>query len=455
MNGKQLVLDTLDHKKTERIPWIPFAGVHAGSLCGYNATEILKDADKLYKAVLEANRIYNADGQPVLFDLQVEAEILGCELQWEPYSPPSVRTHPLENTDRIPCLCRLPKKTDGRIPMILDVMRRLKKEIGDRTALFGLICGPFTLASHLRGSNIFMDMYDDEEYVKSLLSFCTKVAMVMSEYYIEAGMDVIAAVDPLVSQISPSHFETFLSDPYTRLFKYIKGAGVHTAFFVCGNASESIDVMCQSSPDAIFVDENVDLKRAQQTTKKYNITIGGNIPLTSIMLHGTQQDNIKYVIDLIDSLDKDNLIIAPGCDMPYHTPIENTVAASQAVQNTEAMRVSVQNYEITDDGPDVVLPDYEHLDRPLIEVFTLDSATCAACTYMMDAALIAKKEYGDKIDVKEYKFTEKENISRVKKMGVQKLPSIYINGKLQFSSIIPRRSELFERINEVLDGGKR
>jgi uroporphyrinogen decarboxylase len=82
MNGKQLVLDTLDHKKTERIPWIPFAGVHAGSLCGYNATEILKDADKLYKAVLEANRIYNADGQPVLFDLQVEAEILGCELQW-------------------------------------------------------------------------------------------------------------------------------------------------------------------------------------------------------------------------------------------------------------------------------------------------------------------------------------------------------------------------------------
>ena len=235
--------------------------------------------------------------------------------------------------------------------MILDVMRRLKKEIGDRTALFGLICGPFTLASHLRGSNIFMDMYDDEEYVKSLLSFCTKVAMVMSEYYIEAGMDVIAAVDPLVSQISPSHFETFLSDPYTRLFKYIKGAGVHTAFFVCGNASESIDVMCQSSPDAIFVDENVDLKRAQQTTKKYNITIGGNIPLTSIMLHGTQQDNIKYVIDLIDSLDKDNLIIAPDATCLTIPPLKYRCRFPSG-SNSEAMRVSVQNYEITDDGPD-------------------------------------------------------------------------------------------------------
>ncbi|HBN85468.1 MAG TPA: uroporphyrinogen decarboxylase [Clostridiales bacterium] len=450
MNGKQLVIDTLKHKKTSRIPWIPFAGVHAGLLCGYDAKEVLTDADKLYQSVNEANKIYHADGQPVVFDLQIEAEILGCKLQWETYSPPSVKTHPLENTDEIPCLCTLPKKESGRIPIVLDVMTRLKNQIGEDTALFGLVCGPFTLASHLRGTNIFMDMYDDEDYVKRLLDYCTKVAMVMSEYYIEAGMDVVAAVDPLVSQISPDHFETFLLEPYTKLFDHIKQMDTHTAFFVCGNASANIDIMCQSSPDAIFVDENVDLKKAQQTTRKYNITIGGNIPLTSIMLHGTQQDNIKYTIDLIDSLEKDNLIIAPGCDMPYHTPIENTVAVSQAVQNTQAMRASVQNYDITDDGPDVTLPDYTKLERPLVEVFTLDSATCAACTYMMASALDAKKEYGDKIDIVEYKFTVKENISRVKKMGVQKLPSIYINGQLQFSSIIPRKSELFDRINEVL-----
>lgn len=450
MNGKQLVFATLDHEKTNRIPWIPFAGVHAGQLCGYNAIEVLTDADKLYNSVLEANKIYHADGQPVIFDLQLEAEVLGCDLQWEPYSPPSVKTHPLENTDKIPCLCTIPKKEDGRIPLVLDVMTRLKKEIGDHTALFGLVCGPFTLASHLRGSNIFMDMYDDEAYVKNLLYYCTSVAMAMSEYYEEVGMDIIAAVDPLVSQISPVHFEEFLLEPYTRLFKYIKKLDAYSAFFVCGNASESIDVMCQSSPDAIFVDENVDLKRAQQTTKKHNVVIGGNIPLTSIMLHGTQQDNIKYTIDLIDSLERDNLMIAPGCDMPYHTPVENTVAVSQAVKNTEVMRASVKNYEISDEGLDVDLPDYTNLIKPLVEVFTLDSATCAACTYMMDAALIAKKEYGDKIDVVEYKFTEKENIARVKKMGVQKLPSIYINGQLKFSSIIPRKSELFDCINKVL-----
>jgi hypothetical protein len=37
------------------------------------------------------------------------------------------------------------------------------------------------------------------------------------------------------------------------------------------------------------------------------------------MLHGTQQDNMKYVVDMLDRIEsKKNLIVAPGCDMPYN-----------------------------------------------------------------------------------------------------------------------------------------
>ncbi len=41
---------------------------------------------------------------------------------------------------------------------------------------------------------------------------------------------------------------------------------------------------------------------AKQITDRYNITIEGNIPLTTRMLFGTQQDNMKYILDLVDSL---------------------------------------------------------------------------------------------------------------------------------------------------------
>ena len=103
-----------------------------------------------------------------------------------------------------------------------------------------------------------------------------------------------------------------------------------------------------------------------------------------------------------------------------------------------------------DDDIEVELPDYEHLDKPLVEVFTLDSATCAACQYIMGAANEAKDRFGDKIDLVEYKFTLKENIARCKKMGVPNLPSLYINGQLKFRSLVPSAEELDAAIKEVL-----
>ncbi len=451
MTPKELLFSALRHETTERAPWVPFAGVHAGKLIGADATEILTDEDTLVTALLEVNKLYKPDGQPVVFDLQLEAEILGCELVWSKEGPPSVASHPLADTMTVPCLCTLPKPEQGRLPMVLSAMRRMKEAVGETTALYGLICGPFTLASHLRGNDIFMDMFDDEDYVKELLAYCTECGKRMSDMFLDAGMDVIAVVDPLVSQISSEHFEEFLSEPFTDLFAHIRKKGAFSSFFVCGNATRNIEVMCKTKPDSLSVDENVDIMAAKAITDKYNVAIGGNIPLTSVMLHGTQQDNMKYVVDMLAKLPENrNFIVAPGCDMPYDVPIENSIGVAQAVLETETVRTMIQNYVPATFDIDVELPDYEKLEKPLVEVFTLDSATCAACTYMMGAANVAKETFGDKIDMVEYKFTLKENIARCVKMGVKNLPSIYINGKLKFSSIIPSKEELESAILEVL-----
>ena len=454
MTPKETLLQVLHHEKTQQVPWVPFAGVHAGHLLGYHATEVLQDEEKLFQALMEVNKLYRPSGQPVIFDLQVEAECLGCDLVWAEDAPPSVAKHPLEGAEELetPCYCTIPTKESGRIPMILRVMWRMKEAVGDTTALYGLICGPFTLATHLRGNDIFMDMYDDEEAVEEFLAYCNAVAKKMAEYYIEAGMDVIAVVDPLISQISSDHFEQFMHKPFSELFAHIRSLGALSSFFVCGDATRNIEVMCKTGPDAISIDENVDILAAKKITDKYNITIGGNIPLTTVMLHGNQQDNMKFVVDLLDSMeDKTNFILAPGCDMPYSVPVENAIGVAQALYETDSVREMLKNYVAEDDDIDVELPDYEDLERPLVEVFTLDSATCAACTYMMGAANEAKAAFGDAIDMVEYKFTLKENIARCKKMGVPNLPSIYINGKLKFRSLVPPKEELEAAIREVME----
>jgi uroporphyrinogen decarboxylase len=444
--GKELIFKTLRHEKTDRVPWVPFAGVHAGKLKGYTAEEILKDEDKLVEVLLEVNKLYTPDGMPVLFDLQVEAEILGCDLLWARNNPPSVQSHPLAGDKAIPCACQVPTPQSGRLPMILSAMKKVKAEIGDQTALYGLICGPFTLASHLRGSDIFMDMITDSQYVRDLVDFCAQVALSMSQMYIEAGMDVIAVVDPLVSQISPKHIEKMLSESFTAVFDFIRIHGAFSCFFVCGNATKQIEAMCKMNPDGISVDENVNLVTAKETTDKYNIAIGGNIPLTTTMLFGTQEDNMKCVIDLLDSVDHHNLIISPGCDMPYDTPIENTVAAAQAVQYTESSRKMIENYQAVVDDVEVELPDYENLDKVLIELFLLDPEQCAACTYMLNSVVDAYEDFKDIAEYRVYKYFIREDIARTRKMGIQNLPTMCINGQQKWISIIPSRRELIEAV---------
>ena len=454
---KELLFKTLRHEVTERAPWVPFSGVHSGKLKGYDATEMLTDADKAFEALMEVNRLYKPDGQPVIFDLQIEAECLGCGLTWAKDCPPSVSSHPLDGDDEeapeIPCDCTIPTKESGRIPYVLDVMKRMKAAVGDSTALYGLICGPFTLASHLRGNNLFTDMYDFDDEVKELFAFTTKVCKKMAEYYIEAGMDVIALVDPLISQISTAHFEEFMTECYTDVFAHIRELGAFSSFFVCGDATRNIEAMCQTKPDSISIDENVDLLAAKAICDKYNVVIGGNIPLTTVMLLGNQQDNMKFAVNLLDSIpEKKNFILAPGCDMPYDCPIENVIGIAQAALETDAVREMVKNYQAADvDTSAVVLPDYANLKKPLVEVFTLDSAQCAACGYMMNAANEAVATFGDAIDMVEYKFLYKENVARCVKMGVPNLPSMYINGELKYRSIIPTKAELEEAIKAAME----
>jgi uroporphyrinogen decarboxylase len=68
---------------------------------------------------------------------------------------------------------------------------------------------------------------------------------------------------------------------------------------------------------------------------------------------------------------------------------------------------------------------------------------------MLGAAQRAVGEMGEQVDMVEYKFNSPENVARILKLGVKNLPSLYINGNLKYSSIIPSNRELLEEIRKA------
>ena len=71
MNSKELVLNALQCKEVDRIPWVPFVGCHAAKLIGADCGSYFQNEDMIVEGVKKAYELYNPDGLPTLFDLQL------------------------------------------------------------------------------------------------------------------------------------------------------------------------------------------------------------------------------------------------------------------------------------------------------------------------------------------------------------------------------------------------
>lgn len=452
MKGLKLIKKAFSLEPVERVPWVPFVGVHGGFLTGTDAKTYLKSTKEIVKGISKAVEEYNPDGIPVVFDLQVEAEILGCKLRWSETGPPAVVSHPLSEGKKLSDL-KIPKSGDGRIAVCLDATRQLREKYPE-LALYGLITGPFTLALHLVGTDIFMKLFEAPEEVNQVMELCTVVGQKMAEYYMDAGCDVIALVDPMTSQIDPLTFETFVTPYVTRIFNSIRKKGKLSSFFVCGHAQQNIEAMCNCRPDNVSIDENIPLDFVKEIALEKGISFGGNLKLTVVLLMGTPDDCSEHALECLDLGGKTGFILAPGCDLPRETPPENLKAVTKLVHDPYQQDV-VRTLEKKESSLEVLnMKDYGQADKVIVDIITLDSESCAPCQYMVEAVKRVAPYFEGVVEWREHAIKKMEAVSFMSSLMVKNIPTICIDGKIAFVSKIPPERELVaaiqKRINEKL-----
>lgn len=452
MNGLKLLKKAFSLQPVERVPWVPFVGVHGGFLIGADAATYLKSADKIVAGISKAIEEYNPDGVPVMFDLQLEAEILGCQLQWAPHNPPAVISHPLAEGKSLSDL-QIPKSTEGRIPVVTEATRLLREKYPD-LALYGLITGPFTLALHLMGTDIFMKLFEAPDEVTEVMDFCTEVGLKMSEYLLDAGCDVIAVVDPMTSQIDPLTFETFVTPYVSKIFSFVREKQKLSSFFVCGHAQQNIEAMCDCRPDNVSIDENIPLDFVKTIALKKGISFGGNLRLTVVLLMGNEDDAREDALACLDLGGKTGFILAPGCDLPMETPSANIKAVSELVHDSYKQDV-VRELEKKETTLEVFnMKDYGQADKVIVDIITLDSESCAPCQYMVEAVKRVAPQFEGVVEWREHAIKKMDAVTFMSSLMVKNIPTICIDGKIAFVSQIPPKGELIaaiqKRINEKL-----
>ena len=117
------------------------------------------------------------------------------------------------------------------------------------------------------------------------------------------------------------------------------------------------------------------------------------------------------------------------------------------VYQREIARATITEGSLNADLPNITLPDYATLDKVIVDIITLDSEACAPCQYMVEAVTAAVADCAVPVEWREHKIKNIEGIAMMLALGVANLPTICINGKVEFISIIPEKAKIVEAIH--------
>jgi len=279
--AKQKLIDAYRGKRTENAPWVPYAGVHCAFLINEPADKMLQDPALLAKGVVNAAKRYHADGIPLVFDLSVEANSVGCELKWWPDNVPSVKNHPCSSQTPAEAGLKLPTKDSGRWPVLFEAAKIARPQLDEMDCvLMGLFCGPLTLASHLAGVRIFTDVYKHKDFAHEVLKYAGEVGALAAGFYADMGCEIIAVVDPVASQIKAETFREFVKPNAQPAIKVINDRGLTSSFFICGDCTKVMEEVCKIGTHGFAIDEQLNMIFVRDLARKYNVGFGGNLKLT-------------------------------------------------------------------------------------------------------------------------------------------------------------------------------
>lgn len=328
-HSRQVVLDLLQHKAVDRIPCFSGMGnVTTSGLAqfGYRFPEIHVDAEKMANSALATFEQFGFESVVVPFDMGVEAETLGCTVKYYDDGSPRVLYPTISGklSDTVADV-RLNLPVDlaqaGRLPLVMEAIRKIKAKVGDRAAVGSWVLGPFTLAGQITDLNdLLKNSFKKPDMVNHLLAQLADVLVKIINLYKEAGADFITVREMGATSdvVSPRMFENLVLPHLRRLFAAIPSPKV---LHICGDTNKIIPLMAQAGADALSVDQKNDL--AASRAKLPEAVLLGNIDPYNLLVQGTPETieaGIRKIIDNGPSA------VWPGCDIWPEVPPENMKA---------------------------------------------------------------------------------------------------------------------------------
>jgi [methyl-Co(III) methanol-specific corrinoid protein]:coenzyme M methyltransferase len=318
--------------------------------------EVHQDGEGMAALGATSYTVLGFDTIAPVFSVQQEAAALGAEEDWGTRAGqlPVNLSSPWQTSDDVV----IPGDFLDRPPMkaVIDAIKILKKQHGNRVAIIGKAMGPWTLAYHLHGVQDFLlDVIVDPDAVRDFLERLYPVTILSAQAQFEAGADVICIPDHTTGDLVRAEtYRDFLLPVHQRMLPTINAMGP-TIQHCCGRTLDRMEYFSQSGYPCYHFESRNDAREAVRVVAG-RMTLAGNVNAPETILRGTPEDvRLEALYAMAAGVD----LVGPECAIPATSPNANLVAISAA--SREYAVAKRHGVDLGVDVPPVVLKERERI----------------------------------------------------------------------------------------------
>ncbi len=314
-----------------RLPAVgPLAVHYCAALAGVSLKQYTTDAAVLADCVVQYWETFRPDAVWLSADTWVTAEAMGAAVAFVSDDQPMGGTgapaiQSAGDIDRIP---PPDPASQGRCPLMLEAISRLRGALGDETFLVACFDQyPFSLACALMGIDALMlKLVDDPPFVTALLERCTEYTTAYARMLAAHGADMLSGGDSPAVMLGPEYYRQIAWPAEQRVIRELQvDTKLPISLHICGDTTPILAPMSETGADVLELDHLVDLGQAAEAAGP-GVALWGNLDPVGLLARGSTDQirgETRRTLDRISTLGHPRFVLSSGCTLPVETPAEN------------------------------------------------------------------------------------------------------------------------------------
>jgi uroporphyrinogen decarboxylase len=290
------------------------------------------------EVTLQPIRRFDFDAAIIFSDILVIPHALGRSVRFEAGEGP--RLDPLDTPEKIATLAS--RADFGKLEPVYEALRRVRRELDDKTALIGFCGAPWTVATYMVAGQGTPDQaparmlaYRHPDAFAKMIDALVESSIPYLVGQLKAGADVLQIFDTWAGVLPPREFARWSIEPTRRIVEGVRQQipGAKIIGFPRGAGAQLPGYVEATGVDGVSIDWAAEPSLIRERVQN-RVAVQGNLDPLALIAGGAALD--RAIDDVLENYASGRLIFNLGHGILPETPIAHVEQMIQRVRAYKA-----------------------------------------------------------------------------------------------------------------------